>query len=310
MKKKGVDYIVETRQVRRRRLSLKPLFAFIMSGLFTMLVISSVKFISGSNNSLEDKSNTNSEILTEVSDFKQLDEITEGVKLDLSKDSTEKTDEEASEPAPVSGNRVVYLTFYAGPGNYTAKLLDILKKYNVKATFFVTCKGADDLIKREFNEGHTVGLHTCSHVYDIYSSVDTYFNDLNSISNRVSKLTGEEAKLIRFPGGSSNTVSAQYKKGIMTTLTSEVEKRGYTYFDWNVASRDTENASSAEAVYQNVINGINNRGAGSFSVVLQHDVKSYSVDAVEKIIQYGLSNGYEFRALSSDSPTTHHRVNN
>ena len=107
---------------------------------------------------------------------------------------------------------VIYLTFDDGPNDGTTNvILDILKEEKVKATFFVTCKGPDELIKREYDEGHTVALHTASHDYSIvYASVDSYFNDLKRVQDRVKNITGYESKIIRFPGGASNTISRRY----------------------------------------------------------------------------------------------------
>lgn len=207
------------------------------------------------------------------------------------------------------GARIIYLTFDDGPGQYTGKLLDILKKYNVKATFFVTGKGSDSLIKREYDEGHTVALHTYSHDYSkVYKSVNAYFDDLYKIQNRVKRITGQEAKIIRFPGGSSNTVSRRYDGGIhiMSVLSKEVQNRGFYYFDWNVSSGDAGSPISSDKVYRNVINGLKE----DYSVVLQHDIKGFSVDAVERIIKYGLENGYTFERLTESSPGAHHGINN
>ena len=205
---------------------------------------------------------------------------------------------------------VIYLTFDDGPSAYTATLLDVLAKYNVKATFFVTCAGPDDMIVREYNEGHSVALHTCSHNYSqIYASPDVYFNDLAAVQNRVKNLTGYTSMLIRFPGGSSNLVSARYDGGshIMSHLTREVENRGYTYFDWNITSGDAGGITTADGIYQSVINNLK---YGGNSVVLQHDIKSFSVDAVERIVQYGLEHGFVFAKLDASSFNAHHSVNN
>ena len=204
----------------------------------------------------------------------------------------------------------IYLTFDDGPGPYTAELLDVLKKYGVKVTFFVTGRGDDSLILREYNEGHTVGLHTFSHNYaTIYRSVDAFFEDLYAIQNRVKNITGETMTLMRFPGGSSNTVSARYdgRTRIMSQLVKEVEKRGFTYFDWNVSSGDAERVATSDGVFERVVSALKEGGS---SVVLQHDIKDFSVQAVERIIQYGLDNGYKFERLSADSYTAHHGVNN
>ena len=102
-------------------------------------------------------------------------------------------------------------------------------------------------------------------------------------------------------------ISVDYNQGIMTRLTAEVEKRGFTYFDWNVDSDDAGRAKTADKVFENVVNGIGNK---QNAVVLQHDIQDFSVEAVEKIIVWGLKNGYTFRSLNADSPTCHHTINN
>lgn len=209
-----------------------------------------------------------------------------------------------------SGNKVVYLTFDDGPGAHTQQLLDILDKYNVKVTFFVTNvnSGYENMIAKEAAAGHTVAIHSASHDYKkIYSSVDAFFADLNEMSDIIYAQTGQRTKLIRFPGGSSNTVSLKYCSGIMTTLTKAVTDQGYKYFDWNVSSGDAGGTTSTEEVYQNVVNGIKSHNV---SVVLQHDIKSFSVNAVERIIQWGLANGYTFLPLTTSTEDVHHGVNN
>lgn len=209
-----------------------------------------------------------------------------------------------------SGNKVVYLTFDDGPGAHTQQLLDILDKYNVKVTFFVTNvnSGYENMIAKEAAAGHTVAIHSASHDYKkIYSSVDAFFADLNEMSDIIYSQTGQRAKLIRFPGGSSNTVSLKYCSGIMTTLTKAVTDQGYKYFDWNVSSGDAGGTTSTEEVYQNVVNGMKSHNV---SVVLQHDIKGFSVNAVERIIQWGLANGYTFLPLTTSTEDVHHGVNN
>ena len=155
-----------------------------------------------------------------------------------------------------------------------------------------------------------MGLHTLSHNYSyIYSSVDNFFADLMAVQERVKNITGYTAYLMRFPGGSSNLVSKKYdgKTHIMSKLVQEVEARGFTYFDWNIVSGDTGGATSAEEVYNNVVNNLK---YGGDSVVLQHDIKGFSVDAVERIIQFGKERGFKFAKLDANSFTAHHGVNN
>ncbi len=202
--------------------------------------------------------------------------------------------------------KVIYLTFDDGPSGYTSQLLDVLKQYNVKATFFVTGNGSDAMIKREYDEGHTVALHSYTHNYgQIYASMDAYFADLERINDRVERITGKRSTIVRFPGGSSNTVSKK-SKCIMTSLAHELANRGYVYYDWNVSSGDAGGTTSTDQVYLNVVNHLGN---GRY-VVLQHDSKGYSVRAVERIIQYGQSHGYTFARLEHDSMTCHHATAN
>ena len=221
-------------------------------------------------------------------------------------DSSAAENGNSSEETPSNGN-VIYLTFDDGPGKYTQELLDILDRYNVKVTFFVTNAGDSDLIGEEFRRGHSVGIHSATHDYDnIYSSEDAYFADLEKMSDIIYEQTGERTKLLRFPGGSSNRVSS-FNPGIMTRLTEAVKEHGYQYFDWNVLSGDAGETTDTDEIVQNVIDGCTDRSA---SIVLQHDIKGYSVAAVERIIQWGLENGYTFERLAVDSPSAHHRINN
>ena len=206
------------------------------------------------------------------------------------------------------GERFIYLTFDDGPSSHTPRLLDVLKKYNVKATFFVVNTYFTDTLKRIADEGHTVAIHTASHKYnEIYRSEDAYFADLYRMQDIIKAHTGQTSTILRFPGGSSNSVSKKYNKGIMTRLSQQVKERGFRYFDWNVPSGDTDGAKTDQEVYERVINGVQKH---KYSVVLQHDIKGYSVDAVESIIIWGLNNGYTFLPLTMDSPVCEHKINN
>lgn len=203
--------------------------------------------------------------------------------------------------------KTIYLTFDDGPGPDTGRLLDMLARYQAKATFFVVDTGYPALMRRIVDERHSIGIHTKTHRYQqIYADPEAYFQDLFAMQQIIQDATGVQTWLLRFPGGSSNTISRK-SQGIMTYLTRTVEDCGFSYFDWNVDSGDAGGATSSQQVYQNVINGI---GQNSCCVVLQHDIHSFSVDAVEKIIQWGLQNGYQFLPLQTDSPSVHHAVLN
>ncbi len=208
-------------------------------------------------------------------------------------------------------SKVVYLTFDDGPSKNTLKILKVLKRYNAKATFFVISTDKPQYMKTIVNDGHAIALHSYSHEYDeIYESDSAYYKDLNKISDLVKKQTGIESKIIRFPGGSSNTISAEYSDGIMSRLTYSVEQNGYKYFDWNVDSGD---ASAKNVSAQTIINNVKARSKGiNRCVVLMHDTKykNTTAEALDSICAYYKSQGYEFDVLSTNSVTCHQSVNN
>lgn len=210
-----------------------------------------------------------------------------------------------------NNGKVIYLTFDDGPSaSITPSVLQILKEEGVQATFFVINHSdqLDYLLKQESDEGHTVAIHSYTHNYRlIYSSVDSYFDDLQKMGDKIYRITGKRPNVIRFPGGSSNTVS-KFNPGIMSTLTKEVMNRGYIYFDWNVGSGDAGDVRSSTAVYQNVT-----RGLGSYTnVVLMHDFEGnyYTLNALRDIIRYGKEHGYTFSKIDENTPQIKHRIAN
>lgn len=208
---------------------------------------------------------------------------------------------------------VIYLTFDDGPSsNITPQILDILKDKGVKATFFVLDYGpnTEHLIKRIVDEGHSIAIHGGSHDYAVvYSSAESYLNGLDYMKEKIKNTTGVETKTIRFPGGSSNTVSRKYCEGVMSTLVRETLKRGYRYFDWNVASGDSGGVKTSEGVYNNVTQGLKNTRS---NVVLMHDFSGNqkSVDALPGIIDFAKQNGYTFDRITDKTPMVTQNVQN
>ena len=208
-----------------------------------------------------------------------------------------------------NNGKVAYLTFDDGPSINTMKILDILDQYNVKATFFVIYhKGMTKQYKAIVDRGHTIALHSYTHDYSkIYKSEKGYYSDLNKIHDYVKKTTGVDSRIIRFPGGSSNTVSNKYNKGIMKTLKSSVTKNGYYYHDWNVSSGDAGGINrKASVLLGNVKKGV---GKKKVINVLMHDTgksKMTTVEALPSIIEYIRKQGYSFEALTEDSVLIQH----
>lgn len=187
---------------------------------------------------------------------------------------------------PNAGLKKVYLTFDDGPSIYTKDILDVLKRYNVKATFFVTGMNSeqyDDYYQKILDDGHSLGIHTYSHVYnDVYKSLDSFVEDFNKMRNLIYEKTGEEITLYRFPGGSgNNVVSPTVRKEIFAWL----EEEGIQYYDWNVSSGDAEKqVPSAQKIAQNCIEGVKNCNT---AIVLLHDAggKKSTIEALPLIIE-------------------------
>lgn len=182
-----------------------------------------------------------------------------------------------------AGIRRVYLTFDDGPSANTDRILDILNQYGVKATFFVVGKeGYADQYRRIVEDGHTLAMHSYSHKYsEIYASLDAYKADLTKLHDFLYELTGEDCNIVRFPGGSSNTISHVD----MWELIDYLNRENMVYFDWNVSSGDAAGGGTSTAqIKKNVLGNIDQY---SNAVVLFHDAagKDSTVDALPAIIE-------------------------
>lgn len=211
---------------------------------------------------------------------------------------------------PQEAEKVIYLTFDDGPSIYTPQLLRLLDRYGAKATFFLVDTGCcdEELLRDMADGGHSIGIHSLSHDFKtIYSSDEAFMEDIYAMQELIRQKAGYTTFLMRFPGGSSNTVSRRYSKGIMSRLTAAVEEAGFRYFDWNVDSGDAAGCRDTEEIYRNVISGIRGKDC---AVVLQHDVYACSIRAVERILIWGREHGYRFCALNEQSPRCCHPVQN
>lgn len=207
------------------------------------------------------------------------------------------------------GQKKIYLTFDDGPSSNTDEILDILKAYDVKATFFVVGK-TDEASKKAYRriveEGHTLGMHSYSHSYaDIYDSEEDFQTDMKKLQEYLYELTGVWPRFYRFPGGSSNTVSNIDMQKLADWLTDQ----GVTYFDWNVASGDAVSRElPAETLLANCLAGIRNQQS---CVVLMHDAanKDTTVEALPEIIsEIRLQEDAVFLPITDDTVPVQHTI--
>ena len=209
-----------------------------------------------------------------------------------------------------NGQKVIYLTFDDGPYKYTDQLLDILACHKVKATFFVTNAYPEYAycIKKEYDAGHAIGIHTYSHTYSsIYASDQAFWDDFNQMEDVVRQQTGHKTKIMRFPGGGSNTVSAKYCYGLMTRLANECTAKGYWYFDWNVLSGDAGDTKDSAQILARMERGVQKNEK---SIILCHDIHPYTVNAIDSFLTWAQCCGYKFDTLKDGGFAAHQRINN
>lgn len=199
---------------------------------------------------------------------------------------------------------LIYLTFDDGPHkNITPQVLDILKEYNVNATFFVL-NFEDSLIPvvhRVIEEGNAIAIHGYSHYYkEIYASEEAYLNNIKLMQDRIKEVTGIHTNITRFPYGSYNTIS-EFNPGIMAILRKRVPEEGFAYYDWNVSTGDGVSTTSPEDIINYFIKGLKR---GRINIILMHDSWGHenTVAALPQIIEYGLENGYCFGVINEYTP--------
>ena len=205
--------------------------------------------------------------------------------------------------------KTAYLTFDDGPSVNTDKVLDILDRYKIKATFFVvgrTDKASIRRYKEIVKRGHNIGLHSLTHNYKlVYASLDSFKKDVYAIRDIVKKYTGVDSKIYRFPGGSSNGVA----KINMHKVIKWIRSAGYQYFDWNLGGTDAAYPPpSANAIYNAIAMYA---GSNTDKIVLLHDSqdKVNTLKALPRIIELLKREGYRFAKITKNTKPVHHRVN-
>ncbi len=235
--------------------------------------------------------------------------VKEQVDAEISHTEVEAETEQQTQPQAQEGVKHVYLTFDDGPSENTGAVLDILKQYNVKATFFVigkTDQTSIDLYKRIIAEGHSLGIHSYSHKYtQIYESIESFQNDVLSLQAHLKAVTGQEVHLYRFPGGSSNTVSKVPIEDCIRFLSDN----GFTYYDWNATNGDaTGKDISIDGMVSSVITDL---GKYQNLTVLMHDGagKQKTVEALPAIIEQIQAQGAQILPITDATvPVQHKKV--
>jgi len=195
-----------------------------------------------------------------------------------------------------------YLTFDDGPSHITKDIIDVLKEYQVKATFFIlgsTMKEEEkEYLKQMVEDGHTIGIHTFSHNYkEIYSSVEAFLEDFYEDYKLIYDITGVQVNIFRFPWGSYNL----YNKGIRDELIEEMERRGFTYYDWNVSAEDSVGNPTEYRIKQNVLKDLSRYKQ---PIILMHDsaINRLTARILPDIIKEMQDKGYVFDTLENREP--------
>ena len=201
--------------------------------------------------------------------------------------------------------KTIYLTFDDGPGPYTEKVLKILDKYNIKATFFIVGSRSRcaKVLPKIAAAGHTIGIHAYNHNMErLYQSKRSYFSDLMQAQEVVHRYTGSYASVARLPGGS---ITASFMIGQLSdrykTFEKMMHKMGLRYYDWDIQPESAY--ETADGTYRSFVNEMRHRSKPT--IVLQHDTRYYSVKALENMIQWALDHGYSFLPIDQTTPEVH-----
>lgn len=206
----------------------------------------------------------------------------------------------------IPDDKVVYLTFDDGPTIITNKLLDVLKENNVKATFFVVGKeieGREEILKRIYNEGHSIGLHTYSHNFrKIYRSNSSFIDEMDCVAEKVKEVTGYSAHAIRYPGGSCKHLNEE--------MLNELHDCGYRVFDWNVNLCD--GIDSKLSPKELIENSKKCKGSCYRRIILMHcnSNNRNTIKALPELIQYYKKNGYIFLPITDKTPEYYYKLKN
>ena len=229
--------------------------------------------------------------------------------------SAEQTAQLLGIPTPAEENELIqiiadanqkkhcYLTFDDGPSSLTPQVLDVLRKYNVKATFFMSgalVQKNPDIARRVYEEGHLIANKIANEDYDsLYADVDSFMTKLEESEKYIKTVLNSDDslfKLVRLPGGSPEYSSDNTYDDIKKDIIKELADNNYYFCDWNTTNGD-DNGSKTEkqlvTLFKQYSTGYNNL------ISLMHDSssKKNSLASLDDIIEYLTSEGYTFHRL-------------
>ena len=244
-------------------------------------------------------------------DFKIKEETLQKQVIDLEQELQQiKRENPGIEPVTEENKKYAYLTFDDGPSKNTPKILDFLKANHIKATFFVIGDASQTAIyKRIVDEGHTLAVHTNTHKYnEIYKNVDSFMKDMEQLDQLLEEVTGIKPNVMRFPGGSNNTIARKHAGfDIMEKIIPKMKEQGFVYFDWNVDSGDANKSTQdKQVIIDSVLNGAKSKEQ---AIVLMHDAaaKTTTVEALPEIVEGLRKQGFVFEKLTAETQTIHFR---
>lgn len=298
---------------QHRKVRFKPRFYVILAGV-VLLVVSLTSFMIKPPVIKDDKKgekaaeaqNTEEILLADSSqkEPEKKEKIEEKKNPSLTPEIKEKVDmvKAKLESDSTDDLKVVFFSFDDGPGPYSAEVLDLLKKHDIKATFFTNGREGEEMqamYRRIVDEGHTLANHTWSHEYSLYKDPAQLYANVESLEDYQKQVTGltQTSHLFRFPGGSLNANDA---------CTAMMLEKGYNYVDWNVECGDgTSDSLSPDTLAQNIIAGVQEHNV---STVLCHaERKENTKKALDQAFSTLKSEGYTFLPMSSDIPLPRQR---
>lgn len=233
-----------------------------------------------------------------VEEIENLEKEEESEKIEIKLPQLTEEGKEKMSNIYKSEEKIAYLTFDDGPSSkITPQILEILDRYEIKATFFLLGKSVDrypELVKQEYEKGHYIANHGYSHEYDeIYSSAQAIVDEYNKTEESIRKALGipeYSSHLFRFPGG---TGGKKYK-AVKNEAKELLLDNEILYIDWNALTNDSVGKPTAESIINDLKDTV---GSKNSVVILMHDAgsKQLTADTLPEVIEYLKEQGYSFK---------------